>query len=175
MMNTAKQTILSDAVATDSTPALRQICLITDGTSHRSDLFQAALSFKHPDLISEAMLPEIRMTAMMIAAMRYDFSGVSPMVFTEEADWFAARIVVLKARVFQLDVSLKPMLDMANQRAKLFAQRHGLSFQAAKIRPSLHANRPVNMLLMECDLMPQQSSDLLENCRDVRKQSVKFM
>ena len=46
-----------------------------------------------------------------------------------------------------------PTLRLANQRAAAFAKQHGLTFQTAEIRASLHSSRPANMLLMECDLM----------------------
>lgn len=152
---------------------LRQICLITDGNQHRDDLVQNELTFTHHDLISEAMLPEIRTIATLIASQRHDFRQLSPTQFTEEADWFAARIIVLQARTFQLDLSLKPMLDLANQRAYTFAQTHQLSFHAAKIHPSLHAKRPVNMLLMQCALSGEANNNLLENSQNVRKSYVK--
>lgn len=154
---------------------LRNICLITDGNQHRSDLMFPTLAFQHADCISEAMLPEIRTIATLIAAQRHDFNTVSPQHFTEEADWFAARIIVLQVRQFQLDVSLKPMLDTANQRAQAFAQKHNLPFQAAKIRPSLHAKRPANMLLMQCALIGTASENLFENSQNIRKNCVKPM
>ena len=68
---------------------------------------------------------------------------------TEEADWFAARMLVLNVSAFHLDVSLLPMLQVANERAQAFAKAHGLVFEAAKIKMSLHANRANNMLLVD--------------------------
>ncbi|XXQ67492.1 hypothetical protein ACKLNO_07625 [Neisseriaceae bacterium B1] len=166
----AKQNI--DFIA--QTP-LRDICLITDGNQHRSDLMRKHIDFTHEDLASEAMLPEIRTVATLIAAVRHDFSQACPTQFTEEADWFAARIIVLQARVFHLEVSLKPMLDIANRRAQAFAQAHRLAFQAAKIRPSLHAHRPANMLLIQCALNGEACNNLFENSSNLRKLCVKPM
>ena len=93
--------------------ALHSFCLITDGNSHRADLCAPQIGFDRPDMVSEAMLPQIRAVAVMIAASRHRFDAPSPAGFTEEADWFAARILVLKVRMFHLDVSLNPMLRTA--------------------------------------------------------------
>ncbi|WP_254000340.1 hypothetical protein [Kingella kingae] len=92
---------------TPATESLCQCCLLTDGNAHRPDLLaQHNLDFAHNDKISEAMLPEIRTVAMLIAASRHDFSQTSPAQFTDEADWFAARIIVLNVRHFHLNVRL---------------------------------------------------------------------
>lgn len=131
---------------------LNRCCLIVDSNSHRSDLLQNTLPDNRGALFLESMLPQVRSVAMMIAASRHDFKQASPKNFTEEADWFAARILVLNARVFHLDISLRPMLDTANRRAAEFAARHRLPFAAAEIRMSLHAKRPANLLLAECAL-----------------------
>lgn len=164
----------TDFIAQAETP-LRHICLITDGNQHRNDLMRNQIDFCHQDLVSEAMLPEIRTVATLIAASRHDFSSTSPAQFTDEADWFAARIIVLQARVFHLEVSLKPMLDIANRRAQAFAKAHGLPFQAAKIRPSLHTQRPANMLLMQCAMQGKACDNVFENSSNLRKQCVKTM
>jgi hypothetical protein len=102
----------------------RTVChLVVDGNAHRLELLSTSLpENKHP-LFSEAMLPQIRTLAMMIAAQRHDFEQPSPAVFTEEADWFAARILVLQARAFHLEGSLKSMLETANQRAEAVYSR----------------------------------------------------
>ncbi|MFV2030634.1 hypothetical protein [Neisseria sp. S1] len=125
--------------------------LIVDGNSHRTDLCQTTLpatTGEHP-MISEAMLPQIRTVAMLIAAMRHKFDAPSPDTFTEEADWFAARIIVLGVRRFHLDITLLPMLTTANRRAQAFLQSRGLPFTAAEMRMSLHAGRPANLLIIE--------------------------
>lgn len=153
--------------------ALRQCSLMTDGNGHRADLLAAP--FAHPDMICEAMLPEIRAIATLIAAQRHDFNQPSPTHFTEEADWFAARILVLNVRVFHLEISKLPMLKLANQRAAAFAKKHGMPFQAACIRASLHTSRPANMLLMECDLLGAAHEDLLTNTFAVKQQLGNFL
>ena len=118
---------------------LRQLCLITDGNAHRPDLLRTAdMSSGHADVVSEALLPEIRSTAMLIAASRHDWNTPTPDVFADEADWFAARILLLNVRFVHLHTSLAPMLQLANSRAQAFAARNRLPFTAAKIRPSLH-------------------------------------
>lgn len=155
-------------------PQLRECCLIPDGNSHRPDLCLDQVGFVHSDLVCEAMLPEIRAVAMMIAAERHDFSARSPSQFADESDWFAARILVLQAREFHLDISLKPMLDVANHRAEVFAMRHGLTFVPAKIRSSLHAGRPNNMLLVACALSGEAVEGMVQNSRLIRRQLIKF-
>lgn len=140
----------SKTVSVQENHPLRECCLICDGNAHRPDL-SIASDFTHDDILHESSLPQIRTTALLIAASRHDWSQATPTVFAQEADWFAARILVLKVRAFHLDVRLAPMLRLANQRAEKFAQQHGLVFQEATIRPSLHKNRPVHVLLMACD------------------------
>ncbi len=85
-------------IETIPTPNLQRLCLMINGNSHRPDLLMNF--FEHEDLLQEAMLPEIRTIATLIAAQRHDFSQPSPTHFTEEADWFAARILVLGVRFF---------------------------------------------------------------------------
>lgn len=126
--------------------------LIVDGNAHRHDLFDSRLPQTHAPLFSEALLPQIRTTAMLIAAMRHPLHTASPANFTDEADWFAARILVLQARVFHLEGRLKPMLETANARTEAFARHHRLPFTPAAIRMSLHAGRPTNLLIMETAL-----------------------
>ncbi len=110
--------------------------------------------------VSEALLPNVRLVACLLAAERHDFSQSSPERFTEEADWFAARILVLQARRFFLDVTLLPMLALANQRAQAFAQKHGLAFKAAQGKLSLHAGRPDQTLIMETPALSDTQIDL---------------
>ena len=95
---------------------LNRCCLVVDGNGHRPDLINDSLPENFGALAAEAMLPQIRTTALMIAASRHDFSRPSPSIFTDEADWFAARILVLQARIFHLDISLRFMLETANRR-----------------------------------------------------------
>lgn len=154
-MDTAKQ---------NSSEALRRWYMAVDGNAHQKHLCPPSLGFKQVDMISEAFIPSIRMIACMIAAMRHDFNQPSPDVFTEEADWFAARILVLQVENFYLDVSLKSMLEKANQRAMDFAQKHQLPFKKAKMKMSLHSGRPDNLLIIETELgQDREDSGMIQN------------
>ncbi len=145
---------------------LNRCCLVVDGNGHRPNLIDDSLPENFGALAAEAMLPQIRTTALMIAASRHDFSRPSPSIFTDEADWFAARILVLQARVFHLDISLRFMLETANRRAADFAAARNLPFIPAKIRMSLHTRRPNNLLMMDCALpLHQEDCGLIENSR----------
>lgn len=123
--------------------------------------------------VSEALMPKIRLVACLVAAERHDFKQRSPSRFTEEADWFAARILVLQARRFFLDVTLLPMLALANERAAAFAQRHGLAFVAAEGQLSLHAGRPHHTLIVETPALGDVQLDrgLLHNSLLLRQLS----
>lgn len=114
-------------------------------------------------MLSEALLPDIRLLACLIAAQRLDFSAPTPAIISEEADWFAARILLLGVRVFHLDITLIPLLKTANQRARLFAQKHQLAFTPAQMRMSLHANRPEPLLIIEIETDFQEDLGLVQN------------
>ena len=157
-----------------SAQALRNCCLITDGNAHRNPSQAAGEGLDETDVLHEAMLPEIRTVAILIAAMRHDFSRHSPSEFTDEADWFAARIIVLQARKFYLDISMSFMLQTANERARQFASRHRLPFQAASICPSLHCKRPEHILQMECLLGGDVLADPRANTQALRPALHKF-
>lgn len=135
--------------------------LVVDGNSHRPDLCQLPLPSSECGLICEAMLPQIRTVATLIAAERHAFTGHSPEVFTEEADFFAARILVLGVRRFHLNITLLPMLKTANRRAQAFAAKHGLPFAEAEMRMSLHANRPHNLLIIETEHAAESGRGLI--------------
>ena len=117
--------------------------------------------------VSESLIPQIRLVATLIAASRHslDSNQPSPRQFTEEADWFAARILVLNVAIFHLDVSLHDMLKTANARAKDFAQKHHLDFKPAQAKLSLHAGRPQAMLIMET---PLGSKEQIKNINILR-------
>ena len=66
-------------IQTIPTPNLRRFCLMTNGNGHRPDLLMDF--FEHDNLLQEAMLPEIRTIATLIAAQRHDFSQPSPTDF----------------------------------------------------------------------------------------------
>ncbi len=121
--------------------------------------------------ISESLLPQIKTVATMIAAQRHCFEtqAVSPAQFTEEADWFAARILVLKAAVFHLDVTLHEMLKIANQRAERFAKQFGLPFSPAQAKLSLHAGRPQAMLIIETPLGAEEAIQNVNIIRNTQK------
>ena len=142
------------------TAPLRRWYMVVDGNAHQDHLCTGSVGEPAADMICEALLPQIRAVACLIAAARHDFDRVSPAQFTEEADWFAARIVVLGVRVFHLDVSLLPMLKLANQRAQQFALQHGLAWVPAKMQMSLHAGRPANLLIIETEADGGPSHDL---------------
>ncbi|HFC8550398.1 TPA: hypothetical protein ACFRHD_000297 [Neisseria lactamica] len=100
-------------------------------------------------LISESMIPQIRTVAALIAAERHDFSRSSPAEFTDAADFFAARILVLGVRRFHLDVSLLQILKTANKRARRFAEKHRLFFTPAQAELSLNKHKNRRLLTVE--------------------------
>ena len=128
---------------------LHRCHMIVDGNSHNT--FSDDTIPQTSGLISEALIPQIRSLATLIAAERHDFNYNSPAVFTEEADFFAARILILGVRRFHLDITLMPMLKIANQRAQTFAKHHHLPFSPAEMHMSLHARRPDKLLIMETE------------------------
>lgn len=141
--------------------------LVVDGNAHRVDLLLADLPQRPGAMFCEAMLPQVRTVALMIAAERLVEGKNTPSIITDEADWFAARILVLQARVFHLDISLMFMLETANRRAQAFARKHGLDFTPARIQMSLHSGRPANLLMMKTalELDEQQDEGLIANSR----------
>ncbi|QEY26221.1 hypothetical protein [Neisseria zalophi] len=147
------------------TEPLQTIHIIADSNIHRPDLCAPGVPQTQGIQISESLLPQIRTVATLIAAMRHDFSVRSPEVFTEEADWFAARIIVLGVRRFHLDITLLPMLQTANRRARTFAASRQLAFTPAEMRMSLHAGRPANLLIAETILPVQNSGGIINNSR----------
>lgn len=147
---------------TQTTP-LHRCRMIVDGNIHRSDLCDGTLPDVSEKLISEAMLPNIRTVATLIAAERHHFNQASPAVFTEEADFFAARILVLGVRRFHLDITLTPMLKTANQRAQAFALKHNLPFTPADMQMALHPNRPANLLIIETEHEMESQGNLIAN------------
>lgn len=153
--------------------------MVVDGNQHRPDLCRLRPGFDKPFMLSEALIVQVRSVACLIAAERLRFADErTPDIITTEADWFAARIVVLGVRVFHLDVTLIPMLKTANQRAKAFAQKHGLPFVPAQMRMSLHAGRPDEMLVMETDPLQQQDLGMIHNsialCRTIHAEQPKL-
>lgn len=159
---------------TATAPAeLRRWYMVVDGNQHRPDLCAPQPGFEKPFMISEALIPQVRTIACLIATERLNFDGSqTPDAITTEADWFAARILVLGVKVFHLDVSLIPMLKTANQRAQAFARKHKLSFYPAQMRMSLHAARPQHMLVMETGDNGHNDAGLVLNSMNMRCQLV---
>lgn len=92
------------------TQMLHTCRMVVDSNSHHSMPNTHTLPDSPDSLISEALIPQVRTIATLIAAERHDFNQSSPNVFTDEADFFAARILVLGVRRFHLDITLLPML-----------------------------------------------------------------
>ncbi|HFC8537916.1 TPA: hypothetical protein ACFP4Y_002314, partial [Neisseria bacilliformis] len=111
-MQTAAQTRPAAARET-----LRRLCLLADGNGCRPAALPESLPPDCGTLAAEAMLPQIRTAAMMIAAARHDFAQASPAAFTEEADWLAARILLLRVRTVRAGIGLRAVLETANRRA----------------------------------------------------------
>ena len=77
------------------TQMLHTCRMVVDSNSHHSMLNMHTLPDSPDSLISEALIPQVRTIATLIAAERHDFNQSSPSLFTDEADFFAARILVL--------------------------------------------------------------------------------
>ena len=74
----------------------------------------------------EGLLPDIRLLAVLSAARRHQFDGsLTPAQLSDEADWLAARILVLGAEYVQLTPAQLPLLEQANQRLRELAQAAG--------------------------------------------------
>ena len=140
---------------------LHRCHMIVDGNSHNT--FSDNPVPQTSGLISEALIPQIRSLATLIAAERHDFNCNSPAVFTEEADFFAARILILGVRRFHLDITLLPMLKTANRRAQAFARAHKLPFTPAEMHMSLHANRPADLLIVETEYEAEERGSMIAN------------
>nr|WP_279032221.1 hypothetical protein [Snodgrassella alvi] len=142
---------------------LQRWYMIVDGNQHRSDLCQLQPQFQTAFMLSETLIPQLRLIAMLIAAQRLGFEQPTPDIISDEADWFAARILVMGVRIFHLDITLIPMLKTANSRARSFAQKHNLPFTPAQMRMSLHAGRPEQMLIIETETQCEEDLGLVEN------------
>lgn len=144
---------------------LRRICLITDGNAHRLSTLNLPYP-RHHDCISEAVLADIRTLATMIAADRRDKNAPSPIHFTDEADWFAARIIVLRVQVFYLSFSQQTMLHIANHRAEIFSFKQNIPFYPAALSPT---DQHQNCLFADCRLGGHIHANLFENSQALRK------
>ncbi|EGF09956.1 hypothetical protein HMPREF9123_2208 [Neisseria bacilliformis ATCC BAA-1200] len=159
-MQTAAQTRPAAARET-----LRRLCLLADGNGCRPAALPESLPPDCGTLAAEAMLPQIRTAAMMIAAARHDFSCASPAAFAEEADWLAARILLLRVRTVRAGIGLRAVLETANRRAAAFAAEHRLPFTPAALAPEARPRRD-GLLVLDCAL-PCDGTDcgLIENGR----------
>ena len=148
-----------------TTPALTRITLLTDGNAHvPAPVDVSAL----PDnCASEALLPQIRTTAMMLAAARRHTQHTSPTQFSDAADWLAARLLVLQVRVLHLPAHCQNLLDTANPRAEAFAREHGLPFCPARLHIS--DSNPTHLLTLDCQPDASTLAKLFENMQTLRK------
>lgn len=89
----------------------------------------------------EALLPDIRLLAIFSAAQRCEFiKGKNfPTRLTDEADWMAARCIVLGASYLQMTQEQLPLLTVINQRIQLLSRRAmtALPNVSAMIMPSI--------------------------------------
>lgn len=114
---------------------LQRKLLLLDGNAHAP--IPAKPMANH--VLSEAMLPEIRMTACLIAAQRWTDDTHSPDIFTDTADWFAARILVLNIQRIEIAPHDFKTIKTAILRAQAFAKQHKRPFRQPEIRIILHA------------------------------------
>lgn len=147
------------------TQMLHTCRMVVDSNNHHSMPNTLTLPDTPDSLITEALIPQVRTIATLIAAERHDFNQSSPNVFTDEADFFAARILVLGVRRFHLDITLLPMLKTANKRAEAFAKRHHMPFSPAEMQMSLHTRRPANLLIIETEHEMPTLGNLAANSR----------
>jgi len=129
---------LSIARASLSLPDARPLCalaLVTDvehavpGTPVPPEAEALELA---PLRLSEALLPDIRLLAMLSATLRANLeTEPSPARLTDAADWLAARIAVLGLTHVLVSPEQLPTLDEANRRLALLAERFALSVAPA--------------------------------------------
>lgn len=151
-----------------TSPALTRITLLTDGNAHA--LAPVDVSALPDNCASEALLPQIRTTAMMLAAARRHTRHTrhtSPAQFSDEADWLAARLLVLQVRVLHLPAHCQNLLDTANRRAEAFAREHGLPFRPARLHIS--DSNPTHLLTLDCQPDASTRAKLFENMQTLRK------
>ena len=113
---------------------LQRKLLLLDGNAHRLSPVKPVAD----NVLSEAGFPEIRMTACLIAAQRWEDDTHSPDIFTDTADWFAARILVLNIQRLEIAPHDLKTVKTALLRAKSFATQHKRPFMQPEIRIILH-------------------------------------
>jgi len=129
---------LSIARASLSLPSARPLCalaLLTD-VEHEApgtpQLPPAEALELAPLRLSEALLPDVRLLAMLSATLRANLEAApTPVRLTDAADWLAARIAVLGLTHVLVTPAQLPELDEANRRLQALAQRFGLSVSSA--------------------------------------------
>ncbi|MBR7002664.1 MAG: hypothetical protein IKI11_08405 [Neisseriaceae bacterium] len=114
--------------------ALQRKLLLLNGNAHAPIPVTPIVE----NVLSEASLPEIRMTACLIAAQRWTDDTHSPDTFTDTADWFAARILVLNIQRLEIAPHDFKTIKTAILRAKTFATQHKRPFRQPEIRIILH-------------------------------------
>ncbi|AVG18424.1 hypothetical protein CFN79_22635 [Chromobacterium vaccinii] len=103
---------------------LKPIVLVRDGEclGHSLDLYRHPLAGwlslqRHSGWLLESMLPEIRQLAMLLAAGRPRASP-TPAWLSDEADWLAARIYLLRLEKVEMAEGDQDILERANSRLR---------------------------------------------------------
>ena len=148
---------------------LQRWSMIVDGNQHHQLSYLSPSECPHEFMLSEALIPQLRLMAILIAAQRLNHQLPTPAIISDEADWFAARILVMGIRVFHLDITLIPMLKTANLRARKFARQHQLLFTPAQMRMSLHAGRPERLLIVETSTQIKSDLGIIQNSLNFAK------
>lgn len=94
--------------------------------------------------VLEAMLPPLRAAAMLLAARRMDWSAAAPARLADEADWMAARILVLGLSEVSVTLAQLPLLEAANCRLQELGAALGLQLRPAT--PALVTAQPAARL-----------------------------
>ncbi|MBP3221302.1 MAG: hypothetical protein J6M43_04590 [Neisseriaceae bacterium] len=113
---------------------LQRKLLLLNGNAHSP----IPVKLDASNVLSEANFPEIRTIACLIAAQRWTDEMHSPDIFTEPADWFAARMLVLNIRRLEIAPHNLKTIKTAILRAKTFATQHKRPFRQPEIRIVLH-------------------------------------
>ena len=148
-------------------PVLHRWQLLLDGNAHCPVLTTMDLS-QH-NLLSEAMLPEIRSTACLIAAHRWGETAFSPKIWTDEADWFAARMLVLDIRRLLVDKEHLPLIRTAIKRATAFAKQQQRLFSVPEIRWCLSC-QDKHICTIWLAICPKNQGNIVQNSAEIKQQ-----
>ena len=74
----------------------------------------------------ESLIPEIRQLAILLAARRYCEAQPAAKRLSDDADWLAARVLLLGLTHIALPASSRPQLELANGRLAQLAAELGL-------------------------------------------------